>query len=177
MKKNLFHENHLWGTPAAFFEKIALLENIFYHTSSDSVLPSDFEYHLSFAIRCYFKGKNRDFWGKKQGFGNHELSPRWQTLFRALLSIRSHMDKYSPEIWDQLGLRYFYCWKNTVWLIFFSFSCIKVRNKVQKTLFITYGQIQLDELIPNMIFVLLQKDALFAKIGIWRQKRRFLGGS
>ena len=66
-EKKIFRENHLWGTSAAFFEKIVLLENIFYHTSSDAVLPADFEYHLSFALRCYFKGKKQGFWGSKTG--------------------------------------------------------------------------------------------------------------
>jgi hypothetical protein len=96
-KKN-FCENHLWGTSAAFFEKIVLSESIFYHTSSDAVLLADFKYHLSFALRCYFKGKTRDFGGKNRVFGNHELSPHWQMLFAALLSTISYMDEYLLEI-------------------------------------------------------------------------------
>jgi hypothetical protein len=56
-QKKIFHENHLWGTPAKFFEKIVFLKNIFCHTSSDAVSRADFEYHLSFALRCFFKGK------------------------------------------------------------------------------------------------------------------------
>jgi hypothetical protein len=36
---------------------------------------------------------------------------------------------------------------------------------------------QLDELIPNVILVLLQNDALFAKIGILEQTPRFLEDS
>jgi len=96
--KKIFRENHLWGTSAAFFEKIVLLENIFYHTSSDAVLPADFEYHLSFALRCYFKGKNRDFGGKKQGFWKPRTQSTWQMLLAALLSTISYMDEYSLEI-------------------------------------------------------------------------------
>ena len=85
--KKIFRENHLWRTSAAFFEKIVLLENIFYHTSSDAVLPADFEYHLSFALRCYFKGKTMDFGGKKQGF----WEPRAQfTLANAIRCFTQH---------------------------------------------------------------------------------------
>jgi len=36
---------------------------------------------------------------------------------------------------------------------------------------------QLDELIPNITLVLLQNDAVLAKIGIWGQKPRFLEDS
>jgi hypothetical protein len=68
LKKKYFGENHLRGTPATFFEKIVLLENIFCHTSSDAVSRADFEYHLSFALSCYFKGKKKDLAVKKQGF-------------------------------------------------------------------------------------------------------------
>ena len=43
--------------------------------------------------------------------------------------------------------------------------------------FTIYGPMQLDELIPNITLVLLQNDAVLAKIGIWGQKSRFLEDS
>jgi len=45
----------------------------------------------------------------------------------------------------------------------------------EKTLFIVYGSMQLDELIPNITLVLHQNHAFFIKTRIWGQKSGFFG--